>query len=106
WAFRLMVGIGFLTVLVALAGLWLTRRGRLPGNRWVWRLGVFSLALPFAANSFGWIFTEMGRQPWSVYGVLKTAASVSPGVTATSMLISVVALTALYGILMLIEVGL
>ncbi|HZE32579.1 MAG TPA: cytochrome ubiquinol oxidase subunit I, partial [Actinoallomurus sp.] len=106
WNFRIMVGIGFLTALIALLGLWLLRRGRLPANRWVWRIGVLALALPFIANSAGWIFTEMGRQPWSVYGVLKTASSVSPNVGATSMLISVIALTTLYGVLMVIEAGL
>jgi cytochrome d ubiquinol oxidase subunit I len=106
WNFRIMVGIGFLTALIALLGLWLLRRGRLPANRWVWRIGVLALALPFVANSAGWIFTEMGRQPWSVYGVLKTASSVSPTVGATSMLISVIALTTLYGVLMVIETGL
>jgi cytochrome d ubiquinol oxidase subunit I len=105
WNFRIMVGIGFLTALIALLGLWLLRRGRLPANRWVWRIGVLALALPFVANSAGWIFTEMGRQPWSVYGVMKTASSVSPNVGATSMLISVIALTTLYGVLMVIEAG-
>jgi cytochrome bd ubiquinol oxidase subunit I len=106
WNFRIMVGVGGLTALIALLGLWLLRRGRLPSNRWVWRVGVLALALPFVGNSAGWIFTEMGRQPWSVYGVLKTGASVSPGVGATSMLISVIALTTLYGVLMVIEAGL
>jgi cytochrome d ubiquinol oxidase subunit I len=106
WSFRIMAGIGFLTALIALLGLWLIRRGRLPANRWIWRAGVLSLILPFVANSAGWIFTEMGRQPWSVYGVLKTSASVSPGVSATSMLISVLALTTLYGVLIVIETGL
>jgi len=106
WNFRIMVGVGFATALVALLGLWLLRRGRLPANRWVWRIGVVSLALPFVGNSAGWIFTEMGRQPWSVYGVLKTASSVSPGVGATSMLISLIALTTLYGVLLVIEAGL
>ncbi|MGH3380260.1 MAG: cytochrome ubiquinol oxidase subunit I [Actinoallomurus sp.] len=106
WNFRIMVGVGFLTAFIALLGLWLLRRGRLPSNRWVWRLGVLALALPFVGNSAGWIFTEMGRQPWSVYGVLKTSASVSPGVGATSMLISLIALTSLYAVLMVIETGL
>ena len=106
WNFRAMVGIGLLTALIALLGLWLLRRRRLPENRWVWRIGVLSLALPFIANSTGWIFTEMGRQPWVVYGLMKTSAGVSPGVTATSMLISVLSLTVLYGILMVIEAGL
>jgi cytochrome d ubiquinol oxidase subunit I len=106
WNFRIMVGVGMLTALVSLAGLWLLRRGRLPSNPWVYRIGVLSLALPFIGNSAGWIFTEMGRQPWSVFGVLKTSASVSPGVSPTSMLISVIALTTLYGVLMVIEAGL
>jgi cytochrome d ubiquinol oxidase subunit I len=106
WNFRIMVGVGLATALIALLGLWLLRRGRLPENRWVWRIGVLSLALPFIGNSAGWIFTEMGRQPWSVYGVLKTASSVSPGVGATSMLISLIALTTLYAVLMVIEAGL
>jgi cytochrome bd ubiquinol oxidase subunit I len=103
WNFRIMVGVGLLTAGLALLGLWLTRRGRLPANRWVWRAGVLPLALPFIGDSAGWIFTEMGRQPWSVYGVLKTSASVSPGVGATSMLVSLLSLTALYGVLLVIE---
>ncbi|MFB9834155.1 cytochrome ubiquinol oxidase subunit I [Actinoallomurus acaciae] len=103
WNFRIMAGIGFLTAGIALLGLWLTRRGRLPANRWVWRAGVVSLTLPFIGNSAGWIFTEMGRQPWSVYGVLKTSASVSPGVGATSMFVSLLSLTVLYGVLLVIE---
>ncbi|GAA0575358.1 cytochrome ubiquinol oxidase subunit I [Actinomadura livida] len=106
WNFRLMVGVGLLTALISAAGLVLLRRRGLPASPWIYRVGVLSLTLPFIANSAGWIFTEMGRQPWSVYGVLKTSASVSPGVSAGSMLISVVALTALYGVLMVIEAGL
>ncbi|NED50357.1 cytochrome ubiquinol oxidase subunit I, partial [Micromonospora aurantiaca] len=47
WNFRIMVGVGMLTALVSLAGLWLLRRGRLPSNPWVYRIGVLSLALPF-----------------------------------------------------------
>ncbi|MFG2088797.1 cytochrome ubiquinol oxidase subunit I [Spirillospora sp. NPDC048824] len=106
WNFRIMVGAGLLTALISLGGLWLLRRGRLPSGPWVYRIGMLSLTLPFIANSAGWIFTEMGRQPWSVWGVLKTSASVSPGVGAGSMLISVVSLTVLYGVLMVIEAGL
>ncbi|TDC80737.1 cytochrome ubiquinol oxidase subunit I [Actinomadura sp. 7K507] len=106
WNFRIMVGVGFVTALVSLAGLWLLRRGRLPSSPWVYRIGTLSLALPFIGNSAGWIFTEMGRQPWSVYGVLKTSASVSPSVAAGSMLVSVAALTALYGVLLFIQTGL
>ena len=64
-----MMGFGFVVLFLSLAGLWLTRRGRLPGGRWFYGLAVFGLFAPILANSFGWIFTEMGRQPWTVFGV-------------------------------------
>jgi cytochrome d ubiquinol oxidase subunit I len=62
--------------------------------------------LPLFANSFGWIFTEMGRQPWSVFGLMTTARSVSPNVSPFEAMVSLVALTALYGVLAFIEVRL
>jgi cytochrome d ubiquinol oxidase subunit I len=46
--------------------LWLTRKGRVHGSVWFGRLGIVALVTPFLASSFGWIFTEMGRQPWVV----------------------------------------
>ncbi|MCX9190041.1 cytochrome ubiquinol oxidase subunit I [Carbonactinospora thermoautotrophica] len=106
WSFRLMIGTGMAVALFALVGLWLTRRGRLPANRWVWRIGIASIALPLIANSLGWIFTEMGRQPWTVFGVLQTSASVSPGVSGTEVLTSLVVFTVLYGVLAVIEAAL
>ena len=54
------------------------------------------MALPYAASIMGWIFTEMGRQPWTVFGLLTTAQSVSPGVTASSVIISLAVYTLLY----------
>jgi len=59
--------------------------------------------LPFLANSVGWIFTEMGRQPWSVFGVLKTADSVSPTVPAGTVLTSLIVFTVLYGVLAVVD---
>jgi len=108
WSFRLMIGFGLLAALVALAGLWLTRRGRTPApaRRWFYRAAVWSLLLAPIASSFGWIFTEMGRQPWSVFGVLATRQSVSPTVGAGTVLTSLIVLTALYAVLAVIEVGL
>ncbi len=61
---------------------------------------------PLFANSFGWIFTEMGRQPWIVSGTLPTFAGISPGVTVTELWISVIGYTLLYGALAVVEVGL
>ncbi len=107
WSFRLMIGFGVLAALIALLGLWLMRRGRLPGGRaarWFWAATVLSIGLPLAANSFGWIFTEMGRQPWTVFGVLKTPASVSPTVGGATVLTSLIVFTLLYGGLAVVEV--
>jgi cytochrome d ubiquinol oxidase subunit I len=107
WSFRLMIGLGVVALVVGLVGLWLTRRGRLGEGKlgkWLWRLGPFAIALPLLANSFGWIFTEMGRQPWVVFGLMKTSAGVSPNVSAGTVLTSLIVFTALYGVLAVVEV--
>ncbi|GAA0431646.1 cytochrome ubiquinol oxidase subunit I [Acrocarpospora corrugata] len=106
WSFRFMIGFGMLAVLVALVLLWLTRRGRLPENEWVWRAAIWAVVLPFLANSFGWLFTEMGRQPWIVFSQLKTAAAVSPTNGVGHVAASLAAFTLLYGVLAVIEVRL
>lgn len=106
WMFRLMVGAGLAMLGVAVLGLWLTRRGRLPGRSWIWKLGILAIPLPYLANSTGWIFTEMGRQPWTVFGVLQTPDSVSPSVGVGSVLTSLASFTALYGILAVVEIWL
>jgi cytochrome bd ubiquinol oxidase subunit I len=105
WTFRLMIGFGLLAALISVLGLWFTRRGATTVPRWYWLAAVAGLALPFAANSVGWIFTEMGRQPWVVYGVLRTAAGVSPSVTVgvASVLTSLVVFTLLYGALAVVD---
>src|SRR5437868_7147138 len=71
WGFRLMIGFGALAGLLAAAGLWMTRRGRLPESRWFYRMAMAGIALPFIATSIGWIFTEVGRQPWTVFGMMR-----------------------------------
>lgn len=108
WTFRLMMGFGGLAVLLGILALWLTRRDRLP------RMGskvllAFVISLPLLgvfASSAGWIFTEMGRQPWSVFGVMTTAAGVSPSVSAALVLTSLIAFSLLYAVLAVIELGL
>jgi len=96
WSFRLMIGFGTLAALLALAGLWLTRRRRIPRSRWFYRAAIAAVVAPYLANTMGWIFTEMGRQPWTVFGVLQTSQSVSPGVAAGTVLTSMVVFTLLY----------
>ncbi|MFL1376167.1 cytochrome ubiquinol oxidase subunit I [Nocardiopsis protaetiae] len=112
WSFRLMMGLGMAGVAIAALGLWLTRgRDRMPSvngrlTRWFYPLAVFALPAALAANIFGWVLTEMGRQPWTVHGYLLTAASVSPGVSLATVALSLTGFTLIYGLLAVVEVGL
>jgi cytochrome d ubiquinol oxidase subunit I len=106
WSFRLMIGFGGLAMLVALAALWFNRGERRARSRWLWIAGIATVSMPLLANSFGWIFTEMGRQPWTVFGLFKTGQSGSPSVSAGEAATGLIVLTVLYGVLAVIEVGL
>lgn len=78
WTFRIMVGLGLLTILAAVIGLLLRRGGRLYRTRWFQRLMVLLGPAGFISLLAGWVTTEAGRQPWVVYGVLRTRDAVSP----------------------------
>ncbi|KRC50300.1 MULTISPECIES: cytochrome ubiquinol oxidase subunit I [unclassified Nocardioides] len=106
WSFRLMIGLGMAGVAVAAWVLWATRGSRTPQGRPVLAAAIALPFLPLLANSFGWIFTEMGRQPWAVFGLMTTEHSVSPGLTTTEAWISLITLTAVYGVLAVVEVRL
>ncbi|WP_295117490.1 cytochrome ubiquinol oxidase subunit I [uncultured Leifsonia sp.] len=103
WAFRWMIGLGLLHVLVAVVGLWFTRKGRTPPWAWMWKVAIWAMPLSLAAMIVGWIFTEMGRQPWIVFSLMKTQDGVSPGTTGLEVLISLLAFTAVYGALAVVE---
>ncbi len=105
WSFRLMIGTGILAALAAAWFLWSMRRGRLPGRGAV-SIAVLLPFLPLAANSIGWIFTETGRQPWIVWGLMPTSAGVSPSIGTLEVGLTLVGFTAIYGILAVVEVGL
>ncbi|CAH2599129.1 putative Cytochrome bd2, subunit I [Rhodovastum atsumiense] len=97
WAFRVMVGLGVLMVAVGLTSLWLRRRGRLFDHPGLLRAAVAMGPAGFIALLAGWVVTEVGRQPWMVYGLMRTAESVSPigtpGVAASLAAFAVVYLT-------------
>jgi cytochrome d ubiquinol oxidase subunit I len=104
WTFRAMIGAGMLAAGLALAYLWFTRRGRaldrsqrLP--RWLLRAVPLIALLPTAANSLGWIFTETARQPWIAFGISKVADGISPGLTRSEVIVSLLAFSLLYGVL-------
>ena len=107
WSFRLMMGLGLFGVGIAALGLYLTRgRERLPRSRWFYYAAMVALPAALLANIFGWVLTEMGRQPWTVHGELLTASSVSPGVDLGTVAMSLAVFTAVYGTLFVVEVGL
>jgi cytochrome bd ubiquinol oxidase subunit I len=105
WGFRLMIGVGGLAALAAAWFLWAMRKGRLPGRMAV-TVAIVLPFLPLAANSIGWIFTEMGRQPWIVWGLMTTPLGVSPSSSTLQVAITLVGFTLLYGILALVEMSL
>ena len=131
WGFRWMIGFGMASLAIGMLGLWLTRKkfllpqalrtgdDEVPNlvlfknkalsprfSRWYWLVALWTMAFPLIANSWGWIFTEMGRQPWVVYGVLRTRDAVSPNVSQGEVIASMIVFTTLYAILAVIEVRL
>lgn len=99
FAFRVMVGIGFLCAGLSALGLWLLWRGRLVGMRWAWPVATAAALAPFVANTAGWVMREMGRQPWLVQGLMTTRSGVSPGVSADMIAASLAAFALVYGVL-------
>ncbi len=100
WSFRAMVGAGFLMLVLAAIGLYYSLNDRLSGKKWFLKLLPWAIFLPYIANSAGWIMTEMGRQPWIVFGLQRTQDAVSPNVSAAMVALSLVLFTLIYGVLM------
>ncbi len=98
WSFRAMVGAATVLILLSALTILFLRRRKSLSDRWLLVL-TGAVALPFVANTSGWIFTEMGRQPWVVQGLLKTEDAVSPTVNSLSIILSMVGFTVLYGVL-------
>ncbi|MGY1730373.1 cytochrome ubiquinol oxidase subunit I [Geodermatophilus sp. SYSU D01045] len=113
WSFRLMIGMGAVSAGVAAYALWATRRGRVPTSRIGVHGSLLAVGAPFVANATGWVFTEMGRQPFVVYPNpdvpvdeqvwFFTAQAVSPGITAAEVWTSLISLGLLYGALAVVE---
>lgn len=105
WNFRLMMGAGFLTMVFAVWALWKTRRGGVVTAGYWKHIGIWTPLLPVLAMSFGWIFTEAGRQPWIVNGMMSTSRGVSP-IGAASVWVTLILFTLVYGALAVVEVKL
>ncbi len=104
WTFRLMVGAGFLMLALAAYGLWKASKNRAEASPQYLKIMLWAIALPYIANTTGWIFTEVARQPWIVFGLQKTADAVSPSVAAGEVLLSLVVFTMIYAVLMVADI--
>ncbi len=102
WSFRLMVGAGMLMALIAVLGIVQMARGKLEVSRRFQKLALIGLALPIVANWMGWIFTKVGRQPWVVFGLLKTSQANSPNVSTLDLVLTLTGYIVIYGILIAI----
>ena len=103
-AFRLMVGLGFLFVLLVFIGLVLAWTRKLSQNRWfLWVMSI-AIILPYVASELGWVVAEIGRQPWIVFGLLRTADAASRNLTPGDVLGSLVAFIVIYVSLAVVDV--
>ena len=96
WTFRIMMTFGFIMMAVTAFFVWANTRGGIANAKWV-KWVPWLLVLPYLANASGWILTEMGRQPWIVYGLLKVQDAVSPNLTIVDLWISLIGYTLVYG---------
>jgi cytochrome bd ubiquinol oxidase subunit I len=103
WSMRIMAYAGTLVALVALVGAFLYRKGRLERTRWYHWLAVVSIAFPYVSALAGWALSEVGRQPWIVQGLLKTADANSPSVGLSTIAVSLGVFAALYGLLAILD---
>jgi cytochrome bd ubiquinol oxidase subunit I len=96
WSMRVMAILGGVLFLIAAVGAWLYRKRRLEKARWFQWLALVAIAFPYIAAIFGWILTEMGRQPWIVQNLLKTSQAVSPTTTTAMVATSLGVFVLLY----------
>jgi cytochrome d ubiquinol oxidase subunit I len=94
-----MVGCGVLMLFLAWAGSWLSLDDRLETRRWLLRATFFSFPLGFIATLTGWFTAEVGRQPWVVYGVLRTAQATTPFLTPRDVSITLLVFGGIYALI-------
>jgi cytochrome d ubiquinol oxidase subunit I len=102
WGFRIMMTAGLLMILLGALFLWATRKD-IENAKWM-KWVPWVIVLPYAANTSGWLLTEMGRQPWIVQGLLTVDKAVSPNLTTVDLLISLIGFAVVYGSLAVADV--
>jgi cytochrome d ubiquinol oxidase subunit I len=103
-SFRVMVAMGFFMTLLALLSFIFSLRGTVEKHTLLLRVLVYSIPVPYLANQFGWLVAEVGRQPWIVYGIMKTSDGVSTSISAGQVIGSLIGFTLLYGFLGFIDI--
>lgn len=98
-SFHIMVGLGFLFLGMTLVGCYYLWRGTLFAQRWLLTAFMVAIPLPYVANQLGWVAAEVGRQPWTVYGLLRTSDSLSKSVSASQTLGSIIMFVCIYALL-------
>jgi cytochrome d ubiquinol oxidase subunit I len=104
WSFRLMVGAGFLMLALALYALLNVMGGMFEDRPRVLQIFTLAIALPYIANTTGWMMAELGRAPWVVYGVMKIEDAVSPTVSGGAVLATLIGFTLVYAVLIVADV--
>lgn len=101
--FRGMAGLGMLFMLLTLVAFMLSRKERIDSSPLFLRIMLYSLPLPYVAAQLGWVLAEVGRQPWIVYGVLRTSDAVSRSISVSQVVASLIGFTLLYGLLAFVD---
>lgn len=103
WSFRLMVALGFFFILMSLLGIYLKQKEKLIENKLYLKILLYTIPLPYVAINLGWTVTEVGRQPWVVYGLMLTKDAVSP-IPASYVTFSLIAMIILYSFLVVLDI--
>jgi cytochrome d ubiquinol oxidase subunit I len=101
FSFRIMVGLGLLMLGISLLGIWLRLRGRLENTRWFLWSACLAFPSGFLAVIIGWFTTEVGRQPWVVYGLLRTEEALTPTLTGANVLTTLIGYAVVYTVIFL-----
>ncbi|SDI54448.1 cytochrome ubiquinol oxidase subunit I [Desulfosporosinus hippei] len=104
WSFRIMLTAGIWLVLMAMLGLYFNRTKAYEQNPWFLKLMLWTIPIPYIANTAGWFLAEVGRQPWIVYGLQRVDQGVSTSVSLVSMLIASIGFLLIYTILAVADI--
>lgn len=102
-SFRAMVGLGTLFIILSFIAVVYSRKENFENKRWFLKLMLYAIPLPFIAAQVGWLVAEIGRQPWIVYGVMKTSDAVSKSVSPGQIWMSLIGFFVFYGLLAVVD---